>query len=125
MNIRHTDRVAAVMQEEQLNKVRGALERLGVTVVAATETDEAIRSSANVVVCDADYGEGWRRNTQLILGYMPKARVILLSRLADERLWVEALAAGAFDVLPEPCEPEALCSSVSGALTLQRHGQAA
>ncbi|SRR5579871_544280 len=125
MNIRHTDRVAAVMPEEQLDKVRGALERLGVTVIPAAQTDDAIRVSASVVVCDADYGEGWRRNTQMILGYMPQARVILLSRVADERLWVEALAAGAFDVLPDPCDPDTLCSSVGGALTRQRQAHAA
>ena len=50
--------------------------------------------------------------------------VVLLIRLADERLWVETLDAGAFDLLEKPCRPEALCWVVSTALK-HRSAQAA
>ena len=57
-----------------------------------------------VVVCESDLGEGsWK---ELLTGMALVGRsapfFIVTSRLADERLWVEALNVGAYDVLVKP-----------------------
>jgi DNA-binding response OmpR family regulator len=47
--------------------------------------------------------------------------LIVTSRLADERLWVEALNLGAFDVLAKPFDQKELVRSVSLAWLHWRH----
>ena len=58
-----------------------------------------------VVICDHDLGQGrWKR---LLLDVRDLSRpplVIVASRLADDRLWAEALNLGAYDVLSKPFE---------------------
>jgi FixJ family two-component response regulator len=56
-----------------------------------------------VVVCEQDLTPGsWKEmlDQVTILPYPPS--LIVTSRLADERLWAEALNLGAFDVLAKP-----------------------
>jgi DNA-binding NtrC family response regulator len=118
-------RVAALVPEEQVNAIREALAVEGVKVVHAADPKEAAQTSATVILCDADSRRGWSGMMPEILGRQPKARVILLSRLADERMWVEALNAGAHDLLPNPCPQRNLCSAVKSALSPRWHTQAA
>jgi DNA-binding NarL/FixJ family response regulator len=125
-----TARVAALVPEEQVNVIREALAVEGVKVVHAADPKEAAETSATVILCDADSKGGWPgviRESVMpeILGRHPKARIILLSRLADERMWVEALNAGAHDLLPKPCPQKELCSAVRSALSPGRLAQAA
>jgi DNA-binding response OmpR family regulator len=57
-----------------------------------------------VIVCESDLGQdSWREMLRQIalLGSSPPS-FIVTSRLADERLWVEALNVGAYDVLVKP-----------------------
>jgi hypothetical protein len=59
-----------------------------------------------IVLCDDDaYPEAWRE----ILGackLLPEPPcVIVTSRLADDRLWMEILSEGAFDLLSKPFDP--------------------
>ncbi len=121
-----TARVAALVPEEQVNALREALKALqGVKVVYAADPTEAAQTSATVILCDADSSDGWTGMMPQILGRQPKARVILLSRLADEQMWIDALNAGAHDLLPKPCPQRELCSAVRSALRPQWQAQAA
>jgi DNA-binding NtrC family response regulator len=57
-----------------------------------------------VVVCESDLGQdSWREMlAQIALVGSSPPSFIVTSRLADERLWVEALNVGAYDVLVKP-----------------------
>ena len=71
-------------------------------------------SPASGILCDAD-GLDWKEAVNLFRRMKAPGAVVLLTRLADERLWVETLDAGAFDLLEKPYRPEALCWVVSTA----------
>jgi DNA-binding response OmpR family regulator len=58
-----------------------------------------------VVICDDDPGHGqWRRLLAQTSALSRPPLLIVASRLADERLWAEALNLGAHDVLAKPFE---------------------
>jgi DNA-binding NtrC family response regulator len=52
----------------------------------------------------------------------PGAKVIFLSRLADEKLWSQVLSLGAYDLLPKPLERTEFLRTVFGAI---QHDQVA
>ena len=74
-----------------------------------------IRSSeVGVVICERDLSPGTWIDMLKALGLLRDApRLIVASRLADERLWAEALNLGAYDVLAKPFENKELARSVS------------
>lgn len=112
MPLRPTTCVAALVPEETVDALQEALADEGVKVVHATDPQQAAQASAQVILCDADSRSGWPE----ILRWQPQARVILLSRLADERMWVDTLSAGAHDLLRRPCPQRELCFAVRSAL---------
>jgi DNA-binding NtrC family response regulator len=52
----------------------------------------------------------------------PLAEVIILSRLADEELWIESIQRGAYDFLPRPLDRKELQRIVANAVAKNRHG---
>jgi DNA-binding NtrC family response regulator len=59
--------------------------------------------SIPIVLCDCDLMPGaWREMLELSAVLPHPPLVIVTSRLADERLWAEALNLGAYDVLVKP-----------------------
>ena len=61
------------------------------------------RCEVSVVVFDHDLRSGnWRDMLQHLQERANPAALVLTSRLADERLWAEALNLGAWDVLAKP-----------------------
>jgi DNA-binding NtrC family response regulator len=46
----------------------------------------------------------------------PSAQVIFMSRLADEMMWSQVLAIGAYDLLPKPPERQEFLRTVFGAV---------
>jgi CheY-like chemotaxis protein len=69
-----------------------------------------------IVLCDDDaYPEAWRE----ILGacqLLPEPPcVIVTSRLADDRLWMEILSEGAFDLLAKPFDPSDVMRTIHSA----------
>ena len=57
----------------------------------------------SVVFCEKDLQPGsWRDLLDLCAGLPDPPLLIVTSRLADERLWAEALNLGAYDVLAKP-----------------------
>lgn len=56
-----------------------------------------------VVLCDRDLPDGnWQSLLPRVNSLAEQARLIVTARLADERLWAEALNLGAYDVLAKP-----------------------
>ena len=66
----------------------------------------------SVVLCEHDLMPGdWRDMLRCLLERPRPPALIVTSRLADERLWAEALNLGAWDVLAKPFDrSEVICS---------------
>lgn len=78
---------------------------------------ELSREDIAVVLCDCDGDpDAWHT---LLAGFPRLARppcLIVTSRLADERLWAEALNLGAYDVLAKPFDSREVLHALSRAL---------
>jgi DNA-binding NtrC family response regulator len=69
-----------------------------------------------VVLCETDLGLGtWRDLLQQITDVPDAPAVIVSSRVADDRLWAEALNLGAWDVLAKPFVKNEVFRAVSTA----------
>jgi DNA-binding NtrC family response regulator len=74
------------------------------------------RREIGVVICERDLSPGTWVDMLKELELFPNApSLIVTSRLADDRLWAEALNLGAYDVLAKPFERMELVRSVSSA----------
>jgi DNA-binding response OmpR family regulator len=72
------------------------------------------RGSIPIVLCDADLGTGtWREILEESRQLSEPPLLIVTSRLADERLWAEALNLGAYDVLAKPFDENEVVRIVS------------
>jgi len=70
----------------------------------------------SVVLCERDLMPGtWTELLENIRDLSHPPSLIVTSRLADERLWVEALNLGAWDVLAKPFDPTEVLRSVKAA----------
>lgn len=62
-----------------------------------------------VVVCESDLGQGsWREMLAQMVRVENSPSLVVTSRLADERMWVDALTLGAYDVLAKPFDAREL-----------------
>lgn len=69
-----------------------------------------------LVVCDDDLGtETWRELWDEVAHLPDTPSLIVTSRLADERLWAEALNLGAYDVLARPFDSGEVVRTLSHA----------
>lgn len=69
-----------------------------------------------VILAESDSpSSNWRELLERIQQLPEPPALILASRLADERLWVEALNLGAYDLLAMPYAQHELIRSVTGA----------
>ncbi len=84
------------------------------SVAEAVDTLQA--AAIPVIIADSDSpASRWRDLLDRIQQLPEPPALILASRLADERLWVEALNLGAYDLLTKPFERDELIRSVTGA----------
>ena len=113
------DVLVVVSESSDFVAVYAHLQSVGITVRRADDLLDAILrqadSPASVILCDADCLD-WKEAVNLFQRLKTPGAVVLLTRLADERLWVETLDAGAFDLLEKPYRPENLRWVVSTAL---------
>jgi DNA-binding NtrC family response regulator len=107
-------RISMLGAEPLAEPVRRALEPDNVTVVRANTVQQAVE--APVVLLDADSPRPWQTALQLILNANPSARVVLISRLADSRMWLQVLDRGAYDLLPNPARLEEIRAVVRNAV---------
>jgi DNA-binding NtrC family response regulator len=74
------------------------------------------RREIGVVICERNLSPGSWIDVLEEVGLLQNApSLIVTSRLADDRLWAEALNLGAYDVLAKPFERLELVRSVSSA----------
>jgi len=65
------------------------------------------QQSADVILCEANLPDGgWKSLLEDLSRRSNAPRLIVTSRLADDRLWAEALNLGAYDVLVKPFDEE-------------------
>jgi DNA-binding NtrC family response regulator len=77
-----------------------------------------------VVICERDLSPGtWIDMLEDLNRLRVAPPLIVTSRLADDRLWVEALNLGAYDVLAKPFERDEVVRSVGLAWSHWRHQQ--
>jgi DNA-binding response OmpR family regulator len=70
----------------------------------------------SVVLCERDLQPGtWREMLEHVGGLPSPPLLIVTSRLADERLWAEALNLGAYDVLAKPFDKREVIRAVTSA----------
>lgn len=110
--------VVALTQDER-SIVRECRRSFPFELGEVLSVDDALRQdlqSAPVVLCSTDGRPGWRKSLTQLLSHWPGARVIFISRLCDERMWVDMLEAGAYDLLPKPLSAIDLSWILRGAL---------
>jgi DNA-binding NtrC family response regulator len=80
------------------------------------------RREIGVVICERDSSPGtWIEMLEALRFLQDAPPLIVTSRIADERLWAEALNLGAYDVLAKPFDRRELVRSVSLAWLHWRH----
>jgi len=71
------------------------------------------RNAFSVAICESKLSDGtWRDLLNRVASLERAPRVIVASRLADVYLWVEALNAGAYDVLSKPFSSKEILRAV-------------
>lgn len=84
-----------------------------------------VREPISMVVCDRDWmADAWKELLDRFAGLSRPPLLIVASRLADDRLWAEALNLGAYDVVAKPFDA-AEVSRIAGLACAQWHGRAA
>lgn len=111
---------------------RASLERIfqsGWTVVASSSIASILSALREIPIpiviydCDVSFGS-WSEMLDRISLLPDPPLFIVTSRLADERLWAEALNLGAWDVLAKPFEADEVIPivSIAGQHWEDRHG---
>lgn len=110
--------IAVSPSEREGREFRGILTAQGISVRYAGSVWEALlaNADADVILYDTDAQDPWQTALTVFHRRWPDCPVILVSRLADERLWIEALAAGVHDLLAKPFLPLELNSVVRSVL---------
>jgi DNA-binding NtrC family response regulator len=76
-----------------------------------------LRDEFSMILCEEQIGDGsYREILQQIGGFAARTPVVVFSRIADWDRYLEAMRAGAFDYLPDPCPAGEVESVVSRAL---------
>jgi len=115
----HGTVIAIAFTTDDLSLIRDALSPGRVESWPLEHLQDAVpeQSQALAVLYDTEGPEHWRQALAQFRRRWPMARVVLVSRLADERMWIEALEAGAYDLLMKPLGPMEILWVVRGALT--------
>jgi DNA-binding NtrC family response regulator len=66
------------------------------------------QATISVVITEDSFpdGHGWKDLVQEVAAMREVVPVIVTSRACGDALWMDVLAAGAFDLLPKPFEPD-------------------
>lgn len=101
--------LAICPNKEDRQSLKTLLERNQWTIQGAPTLREAtklLRSKPSLIVCEKDLPDGtWKDVFREARDLDNPPPVVVVSRLADERLWAEVLNWGGFDVLLKPFEP--------------------
>jgi FixJ family two-component response regulator len=106
---------------EDLNQIRASVVADGVEVIQTSGLEEAIETLALVILLDADGYSDWAYALRCLCEMRPTARVVVLARHADNRMWVGVLSQGAHDLLAKPLFSSEVRTAVLGALQAETH----
>lgn len=100
----HQTGLAAILH--QSNWLAGTESRGNVKFCQASQEARGVLRTCPipVVLCDSD--SGWREVLDEFRSIPHPPALIVTSRMADDRLWSEALNLGAYDVLAKPYQPD-------------------
>lgn len=116
--------IAVEPSVNDLHLIQDYLSQDAIEVAPAANLQEALQHPAvqlaSVILYDADASEPWPEALKQLLGRKPEIRVIFLSRLADEHMWIEMLKCGGFDLLVKPFRPMEILWVVRSALRRPR-----
>jgi DNA-binding response OmpR family regulator len=107
--------------QDILNRLQGTLDPSRTSTANSCATLAAALAALRkrqfeVVVCERDLPPGsWKDVLDQVTILPNPPSLIVTSRLADERLWAEALNLGAYDVLAKPFDDAEVMRVVSGA----------
>jgi len=113
--------------DQDVNRLRDCLDPdLEVEAVTLGEAATHLEHDEcpGVVIFDIEGNPDWPSDLQELLSVRPPSRVILLSRLADDCLWMDALDAGAHDLIMKPFDKQGISSVVRSALLHSHHAAA-
>jgi DNA-binding NtrC family response regulator len=96
------------------------------TLVASPSLDSSVsilrEMPIAIVLCESELFPGtWREVLERVSQLPDPPLLIVTSRLADERLWAEALNLGAYDVLAKPFSATAVIRVLNSAWEHWRH----
>lgn len=78
-------------------------------------------NSYDLLFVDAELPDGsWQDLLPFVCNHEKPCEMIVCSRLGDERLWVEVMVQGAYDLIAEPYEEREVLRIIQGALDSQR-----
>ena len=87
---------------EDVTRIREWLAVDGVEVIPTAALEDAVQTLAAAILFDADGRPDWAIALQQLVEMRPAARVIVLARNADNRMWAEVISLGAWDLLLKP-----------------------
>jgi DNA-binding NtrC family response regulator len=99
--------LAVSLDEKDRQTLAQAAKRVGYDLIDAGTIQEAMQfardSAVRVIVCGRSLPDGdWRDLVNLSALWKSPAKIVVVSRLADHRLWSEVLNLGAYDLLAAP-----------------------
>src|SRR5215469_1370837 len=100
----HQAGLADILQ--QCNWLAGTTSRGKVKFCQASHEALGLLRSCPVPIVLCDCGTGWREALDEFRSLPHPPALIVTSRIADDRLWSEALNLGAYDVLAKPYRPD-------------------
>jgi DNA-binding NtrC family response regulator len=108
---------------EDADRLSQILDPLAVELDRVADLEHARRKLRQerypVILTDADLPDGaWSDVLDLAHRVSPAPQVIVITRFADARLWIEALGRGAFDLLVEPFYPREVRRILANACAL-------
>ena len=111
--------LAITSPESEFARLAADLAGVGIGACYAGSLQDAVERKKEyqitVVVCDADTVD-WEEALAVFQQQEEPSAVVFLTRLADERLWLRMLDAGAFDLLEKPYRAQDLCWVIASAL---------
>ncbi|MCX6617339.1 MAG: hypothetical protein NTZ98_14730 [Acidobacteria bacterium] len=111
--------LAITSLESEFARLAADLAGVGIGACYAGSLQDAVERKneypITVVVCDADTVD-WEEALAVFQQQEEPSAIVFLTRLADERLWLRMLDAGAFDLLEKPYRAQDLCWVITSAL---------
>jgi DNA-binding NtrC family response regulator len=95
----------------------GIAERAGWELKLAADTGSALRIlkhyEARVIICDREQPDcEWRETIRLLTAHAPASCLILTSSVTNDRLWLEVIERGGYDVLTMPFHENRVLNAV-------------